>query len=354
MTSSQQKSTTVRTKSRTESAKPRDPLERQAARLRPLFGVLERVAPAIGAQLAWKLWSIPMRPNAQVLARSREGGMGEVRTVRIELPDWTGRRPTTRGGKPKPPRGVDITVELLGPQDGPLVYLLHGWSGWRGQLAPIGRRLAASGYRVVLIDTPNHGDSGPGTLGSRHSLLPDFSLTLAAVIREFGPAYAVVGHSLGAACSAIVLLDGVDAEKAVFIAPPIDPVAYTRILAAMLGFGERIRTRMVRIGERRAGIELAGFALENMLKARPGDPADLPPALVVHDTYDPVVPVATGRTLAANWPGSRIIETADLGHNKILRDEAVIAAVVEFIDDDTNAGPDALQTLAHDQLTIRH
>ena len=341
MNSSQEKSTTVRTKSAKSatSAKPRDPLERQAARLRPLFGVLERVAPGIGAQLAWKLWSIPRRPNAQAVARSREGGAGEVRTVRISLPDWTGRRPTTRDGKPKPPRGIDITVELLGPQDGPIVYLLHGWSGRRGQLAPIGRRLAAGGYRVVLIDTPNHGDSGAGALGSRHSLLPDFSLTLAGVIREFGPAYAVVGHSLGAACSAIVLAERARAEKAVFIAPPIDPVAYTRILATMLGFGERIRTRMIRIGERRAGIELASFALEAMLEqpAVLERLADLPPALVVHDTYDPVVPVVTGRTLAAHWPGSRIIETADLGHNRILRDEAVIAAVVEFVDDHTEA-----------------
>jgi pimeloyl-ACP methyl ester carboxylesterase len=335
VTSSQEKSTIVRTKKAkdTKSAKTRDALERQGARLRRLFRVLERVAPSVGARVAWNMWSVPTRPNAQAVARSREGGMGEVRTLRIELPDWTGRRSTTRGGEPKPPQSVDITVELLGPQDGPLVYLLHGWGGWRGQLAPIGRRLAASGYRVVLIDAPNHGDSGPGALGPRHSLLPDFSLTLAAVIRELGPAYAVVGHSLGAACSALVLIDGVPAEKAAFIASPTDPVAFTRFLAGMLGFGERIRARMVRLGERRTGIELASFILPTRLTGR----ADLPRALVVHDADDPAVPIASSRTLAAAWPDARFVETTGLGHNKILRDEAVIAAVVEFIDDDTDA-----------------
>lgn len=297
-------------------------------RLRRVFGVSERAAPWLGSRLAWRLWATPTRPNAKAVALSREGGMGEVRSVRIELPDWTGRRPTRRDGSPKPPQTTDIVVELLGPADGPVVYLLHGWGGWRGQFAPLGRRLAARGYRVVLIDAPNHGDSGPGALGRKQSLLPDFSLALDRVIRAFGPAHAVVGHSLGAACSALVLLDGVAAERAVLIAPPIDPVAFTQRLAKTLGFGERIRTRMVGIGERRTGIALAGLALP----ARVVDRTDLPPTLVVHDAHDPVVSVTSGRILAEAWPDARIVETSQLGHNKILRDEKVVSMVAGFIE----------------------
>jgi pimeloyl-ACP methyl ester carboxylesterase len=333
--SSEQKSTTVRTK----RVAQRDLWERQAVWARPVFRALERVAPAIGARIAWKLWTTPSEPSAVAVARSREGGMGEVRTIRIELPDWTGRRPNRRDGSPKPPLSVAVTVELLGPADGPLVYLLHGWGGWRGQFAPIGRRLAAVGYRAVLIDAPNHGESGPGAFGPNTTLLPELSRTLEAVIRELGPAYAVVGHSLGAACSATALLDGAKAEKAVFIAPPINPIDFTRALAKMLGFGERTRTRMVRIGERRSGVGLANLALPARL-ADGGDRvnrAGLPPALLVHDAGDEVVPIAVGRLLAKSWPGARIVETSGLGHNKILRDEAVIAAVAEFIEQDADA-----------------
>jgi hypothetical protein len=54
---------------------------------------------------------------------------------------------------------------------------------------------------------------------------------------------------------------------------------------------------------------------------------------VVHDRDDPTVPVAAGRTLAGSWRTSRMIETAGLGHNRPLRDEAVIEAVVAFIAD---------------------
>ncbi len=169
MSASIEKSTTVRAETEQRAAQ-----QRQVARLRRVFAVLEPLAPAVGARLAWKLWTAPKQPRAQAVARSREGGTGEVRTISVELPDWTGRRPTKRGGAPKTPRNVEITVELLGPEDGPLVYLLHGWEGWRGQFAPIGRTLAASGHRVVLIDAPNHGDSGPGAFGPNCSLLPDF------------------------------------------------------------------------------------------------------------------------------------------------------------------------------------
>lgn len=326
---SKKKSTTVR------AGRPADAAgSARMARLRRTFGALERVSPRVGSRVAWRLWATPTRPSTKHVARSREGGMGEVRRVEIELPDWTGRRPTGRGGSPKAPQTTEIVVELLGPVDGPLVYLLHGWSGWRGQLAPIGRRLARDGYRVVLIDAPNHGDSGSGALGPKQSLLPDFSLALDGVIRAFGPAHAVVGHSLGAACTANVLLDGAKARRAVFIAPPIDPVAFTRILAGMLGFGERIRTRMVGIGERRTGLRLASLALPTRLAegGRHAGDLDLPPALIVHDTQDPVVPVASGRVLAEAWPGARIVETKRLGHNKILRDGQVVELVAAFIE----------------------
>jgi pimeloyl-ACP methyl ester carboxylesterase len=137
----------------------------------------------------------------------------------------------------------------------------------------------------------------------------------------------------------------------VFIAPPINPIDFTRALARMLGFGERIRTRMVGIGERRTGVSLVNLALPVRLGeggAGSGrvSRADLPPALLVHDVGDEVVPIAVGRLLAKSWPGARIVETSGLGHNKILRDETVIAAVAEFIaadlDEADGAGRDAI------------
>lgn len=324
MHASPEKSTTVRTETGAREPEPSDP---RLVWIRRAFRVLEPLAPGLGSRWAWKLWTTPVKPDAKAVARSRAAGLGEVRTLRIKLPDWTGPHPSGPDGAPKPPQTTGIVVELLGPQDGPLVYLLHGWGGWRGQFAPIGRALAARGFRAVLIDAPNHGDSGAGTLGPGSGTLPDFTLTLLAVVRELGPAYAVVGHSLGGGCSAFAILEGLEAHRAVFIAPAVDPEAFTKKLAAMLGYGERIRTRMTGIAARRTGYSPPDFVLPARLAARD----DLPEALVVHDVDDPVVEVGDGRTLEASWRGARLVETSGLGHSRILRDEATVEAVADFV-----------------------
>jgi hypothetical protein len=52
--------------------------------------------------------------------------------------------------------------------------------------------------------------------------------------------------------------------------------------------------------------------------------------LVVHDRDDPEVPLAAGSAVAEAWR-ARLDVTSGLGHRRILRDEAVVSAVVEFV-----------------------
>lgn len=347
MDTSAEKSTTVRTEAGARERRPSDP---RLVWIRRAFRVLESFAPGLGARWAWKLWTTPIKPHAKAVERSRAEGMGEVRKLRIELPDWTGERPTRPDGTAKPPLHTDIAVELLGPPDGPLVYLLHGWGGWRGQFAPIGRALAARGFRAVLIDAPNHGDSGQGTLGPRNGTLPDFVLALQAVVRELGPAYGIVGHSLGAGSGAFAVLDGLETRRAALIAPNMDPEAFTKQLGTMLGYGKRIRKRMLQIVVRRTGHALGDFALTARLATR----RDLPRALVLHDVEDPVVSVDIGRSVAESWHGARLVVTSGLGHNKILRDDASADAVADFIaGDDDRSARDVAEVAESDDLS-RH
>ena len=55
--------------------------------------------------------------------------------------------------------GIHMHAVLAGPEDGPLVLLLHGfpelWYGWRKQIGP----LAAAGFRVVAPDQRGYGGS---------------------------------------------------------------------------------------------------------------------------------------------------------------------------------------------------
>ena len=80
---------------------------------------------------------------------------------------------------------------------GPVVYFAHGWGGRGSQLTAYVEPLVAAGYRVVLFDAPAHGDSGPGPAGPRRTHGVEFGKALDAVSARFGPAHAVIAHSLG-------------------------------------------------------------------------------------------------------------------------------------------------------------
>ncbi len=74
--------------------------------------------------------------------------------------------------------------------EGPVVLLVHGWSGRGTQLAAFVEPLVAAGHRVLALDGSAHGDS-PGRLTN----LPAFADALRAVGVEYEP-LPVVTHRL--------------------------------------------------------------------------------------------------------------------------------------------------------------
>jgi pimeloyl-ACP methyl ester carboxylesterase len=91
--------------------------------------------------------------------------------------------------------GIELNVEIDGPQDGSPVVLLHGVSGSGRTFAWLAARLAQA-HRTVRVDLRGHGrsDRAPGTY-----LIDRYGEDVVAVLREVtgGPAI-LVGHSLGA------------------------------------------------------------------------------------------------------------------------------------------------------------
>jgi TAP-like protein len=141
-----------------------------------------------------------------------------------------------------------------------------------------------------------------------------------------GPAHALVAHSLGATAAAYAMRGGLRVERAAFVAPMADPLPYTRTFAGRLGFGERVRTRLVSRIERRVGMPLSAFDVPAMAGQVP-----TPPLLLVHDRHDTETAWADSAAIARSWPGARLVSTSGLGHRRILRDPAVVAEVTGFV-----------------------
>jgi pimeloyl-ACP methyl ester carboxylesterase len=216
----------------------------------------------------------------------------------------------------------------------PYVLLAHGWSDYALRFVPLVDALQAAGFAVVAFDQPGHGRS-TGTTAT----LPEFARCLCAVGNAFGPAFAVVGHSMGGAAAAIALHDGLDAKRAILIAPPADLAAAADRFADFVGLASHLRGPLQRHLESRASVRFE--ALEAHRNVREIDR----PALVIHDIADREVPWSEGERYARFWPSARLLSTAGLGHNRILGDTAVIGAVLDFLRGD-DVGTRVVSTMA--------
>ena len=95
--------------------------------------------------------------------------------------------------------GIHLRVALSGPEDGPLVVLVHGfpesWYSWRHQLKALGE----AGYRVAAPDVRGYGGSDkPHEVEAydMQNMAADMA-GLAAALSPDSPAV-VIGHDWGA------------------------------------------------------------------------------------------------------------------------------------------------------------
>lgn len=202
------------------------------------------------------------------------------------------------------------------------VLLVHGWSGRAGQMGAIGEALAEAGLRAVAVELPGHGGSPGRTLN-----LFEAADAVAAAVRHVGPVEAIVAHSFGVPASVYAMRTGFPLDRLVAVAPA-DPARAVPRFTRILGLGGHLRTAMLDLLARRFGIPLEALELAHMAR-------DLElPGLVIHDRLDPMIAFADAQRLHASWTRSSLMATEGLGHGRILRDPAVVAAIVEFVTDD--------------------
>lgn len=270
--------------------------------MRTGFRVAERVAPALGARVAERLWF--RLPAGRRRDEPMDGTPFEVRADGCIVRGW-------RWGA------------------GPVVYLTHGWGGHAAQLRPFVDPLVARGFSAVAFDAPSHGRSDPGPSGPHESHAVEFGKALDAVAALHGPAHAVLAHSMGAVATMLTLKHGwLSTRRLVLLAPMSDLASYLDGFASMVGFGRRTRAALDRRVHRRVGMTVGEFDLGRLARE-----VDLPELLVVHDRRDRQTSYQASATLAQRWSGARLVGTDGLGHRRILGDPDVVQVVTRFVAD---------------------
>lgn len=272
--------------------------------IRAYFAIASRLLPDLARRQAERLFTAP----------PRYAGRG-----------WhslDARRETVVSGE------RSLAVWQAGPPAAPAVLLVHGWGGRGMQLGAFVAPLVASGHRVVWFDQPGHGESGRGPVA-----LPSFVRAVHALAATHGPFQAAIGHSLGAAALGLAMRGGLSLARVVLVSPPASLIEHTHKFARMLGITPSIRDAMRQRFERRYNVRFAEIDRIDEL-AR----LDLP-ALFVHDAGDAEVPFENTLRLSARMPNARLVKTYGLGHYRILRDRAVVGAIVHFIRGDVAGLP---------------
>ena len=112
------------------------------------LGTSQRLWPALGLRLAYRLFGTPLPPRWLRRDRAWPGAWTEEHWA-FEDASLTLHHPLRHPAAPA----------SSAPAEGACVLLVHGWGGHAGQMLPLAQALIVQGLRPVLLDLPAHGKS---------------------------------------------------------------------------------------------------------------------------------------------------------------------------------------------------
>jgi pimeloyl-ACP methyl ester carboxylesterase len=286
--------------------------ETSLAVIRAGFGIGERIAPRLAGVAGQRIWfRVPPAPPPS--RRDRGVGVGEPLPLAVE--------------------GRKLNVRTWG--EGPVVLLMHGWSGWWQQLGVYVEPLVAAGFQVVAWDAPSHGDSAPGRHGRHYASIADLVDALTVVSAHFDQVAAIVAHSAGAMAAGVAVASGaVRPHRVVLVSPSVSGADQIAYLTSRLGWGPRTAASVQVVADQRCGIRMADYDVPQLMSECP---AELPLALFIQDRDDQEVPADSSARLAAHWPGAEVISTSGFDHFRVLWAPETVRRTVDFLSGRTSA-----------------
>ena len=280
------------------SNKPR-PLSITLKLLRTGFRLGGLIAPKFSGRVAYKLWITPPRYKTP---QSERKALQAARTEHQQIQHHS------------------IACYRWG-QSGPMVLLVHGWSGRGTQLGSIATALADNGFQVLSFDAPAHGNSS-----GKQTNMYEIADIILGLDKIYGAFHSVVTHSFGGPCLAMAMKNGMLTNCVVNISPPAGTAGLVKKFIDTLTIPQPVEDELIRCMEYDYGKNVwQDSAMENNISG-----LNIP-ALVIHDVDDVDVPWHEDQKIAQAWSKVRFIKTKKLGHRRILRDPATIKSTVDFI-----------------------
>jgi hypothetical protein len=201
---------------------------------------------------------------------------------------------------------------------GPVILLVHGWSGRALQLDSFIEPLLAMGYQVVAFDHKGHGDSS-----STFSSYPEFVRGTMLVSEHYeAELYGVVAHSIGSNSAFKVSENFSRPLKMVAVAPMERFMEVLEKMRMQIGIDEHLFDGVIKQIERDSRVCLADVCQLDYDKIKRHN------ILLVHDKFDRMNKISGSYEIQKNLMDTDLHETEMLGHSRILSNPGVVDRVV--------------------------
>ncbi|MEZ4948803.1 MAG: alpha/beta hydrolase [Saprospiraceae bacterium] len=205
-----------------------------------------------------------------------------------------------------------------------IAILVHGWESRGTALRSMVPILLNDGYKVVAFDGPAHGNS----TGKRTHLI-HFSGALKALITRLGTVDLVITHSFGGAAITYTMqryLKELYLDKLIMIAVPSTMRSIYEEVVDVMKMPSAVAKRVLKKMEKLAGEPIDDLGLPLL-----GKGLKVGEVLIIHDKEDNVVPFSFAENIFNSWENAELAVTEGLGHYRILKNEAVLDKVHQFL-----------------------
>lgn len=266
---------------------------------------LEKIAPPIAHNIAWNLFFSPFKFKRP--AREEEAfNMASINSILVN--------------------GKQVKVFDWGKLGDPVVVMVHGWSGRATQFYKFIEPLIKSGFHVVAFDAPAHGLSE-----GKNTNIKEFYEVLSYIENNIGKIQIGIGHSFGGVSLLYAKKEGLKLDTIIMVSSPTIGEDILTAFRKKIDASPRTSTALRKMVVSRFDLDFEAITACELAKT-----ISINNHLIIHDKDDFEVPYQNAEALKNINPRAKLILTNKLGHTRILRDDAVVKNILNFIDTPVN------------------
>lgn len=288
--------------------------------VRAVFGLASRVAPKTAGRAAFRLFCTPFKVSSKSPEYKKR-----IQTAEALFDTSTTHSIAYEGGSiaafefpPETTDAADASRET--------VWIVHGWQSQSLLMNRFVEPLLESGFRVISIDLPGHGQSIGRTFH-----IPLGVQAMHAVRSKLGAPDMLLTHSLGGAVCATTLAGTLPnfsawgVKKLVMISPPNSMVKIFNDFANMVGLGDKSTQMLHTIVNELSGKTTDDFNTDTQLQGLSNE------LLLIHAPDDKEVPFSESEAILALNPRATLHPASGLGHRRIIAADEVVHVAVGFM-----------------------